>query len=224
MALVAPALLSADFARLGEAIEAIRAGGASMIHIDVADGHFGPEVTVGQPVVASIRRHTNLMIDLRLAVERPERYVRDFLESGANRVAVHPESTRQLFGLVELIRAKGAKAGVALNPETPVDSLTDVLGEIDSLTIVSANLGVDGTFIPWSTAKVRQAARRRTELGLDFDLQVEGGIELSHIQELIAAGADILVAGSAIFKGGNPKSKLAEMIRLASKSPLTLEA
>ncbi len=223
MALVAPALLSANFAHLGEAIRALETEGVSLLHIDISDGHFGPEITVGQPVVASLRRHTRLSLDLRLAIESPERYVKDFLNAGADRLAIHPESTRHLPRLIELIRAKGAKAGMALNPQSPLDLVADLLGEIDFLTIVSADSGVDDQFIPWSTGKVRQAAQRRDRQGLDFQVQVEGGVDFSNIEDLVTAGADILAVGSAIFSEDNPRS-LAEMIRLASRPPQTLRA
>ncbi len=202
----------------------MEAEGASILHIDVSDGHFGPEITVGQPVVLSLRRHTRLALDLRLAIERPERYLNDFLEAGGDRVAVHPESTWHLPRLIESIRAKGARAGLALNPQSPVDLVADLLGEIDFLTIVSANQGLDGQFIPWSMGKIRQAARQREHRGLDFQVQVEGGVDFTNIEELVAAGADILVTGSAIFSEGNPRLRLAEMIRLASRSRPTLLA
>lgn len=216
MALIAPALLSSDFARLGEALETIEQAGASMVHIDVTDGHFAPGITVGQPVIASLRRATDLTLDLRLAIERPERYARQFIEAGADRIAVHPESTRQLGRLLESIRAGGAQAGVALSTSASLDSAEEVLGDVDFVTVLTARLGVDDGFVPRSIEKVSACSRRREERRLDFAIQVEGGVTDGQFEELIRAGADILVVGSVIFHSDNPRARLSEMIRLAS--------
>jgi ribulose-phosphate 3-epimerase len=224
MPLVAPALVSADFARLGEALEMIRAAGARMIHVDVADGHFVPDLTVGQPVIASLRRATDLELDVHLLVERPERYVADFVNAGADRVSVHAEATPQLHHALELIRKRGGKAGVALNPATSVESIGCVLSDVDFLTILCADLaGERGlreqAFIPGSKSKIRTAAEIRDAYRLTFAVQAEGAIGLDNIGALIHAGADILVAGSAIFHDGSPKSRLSEMVRLAAETP-----
>jgi ribulose-phosphate 3-epimerase len=217
-ALVAPALLSADFARLGEALGIIKSAGASMVHVDVMDGHFTPDLSVGQPVIASLRRATDLVLDVRLAIERPERFVAEFTKAGADRVAVHPESTTDLHRTLDLVRGQGSKAGVALNLGTPLSSVRDVLEEIDFLTILAAESGLrERPFVPRSVAKVRNAARMRDERRLEFAIQVEGGVGFDNLEELIRAGADILVAGSAIFHSDNPKTRLIEMIRLASE-------
>lgn len=188
-----------------------------MVHIDVTDGHFTPDVSVGQPVLARLRQATDLVLDVRLAIERPERFADDFLKAGADRVSIHVESTPHWHSTLESVRARRAKAGVALNPETPVDSIEDALGDLDFLTILSADLGADDRFIPWAAAKVRQAARLREDRRLGFAIQVEGGIGFENVEELIRSGADILVAGSAIFHSENPKARLQEMIRLASE-------
>lgn len=218
MALIAPALLSADFARLGEALGIIKSAGASMIHVDVMDGHFTPDLTVGQPVIASLRRSTDLVLDVRLAIERPERFIAEFVKAGADRVSVHPESTPDLYLALDLIRRQGVKAGVAMNPATPLSSVVDALEELDYLTVVAAESGLDqGTFIPGSMTKVGAAARMRDERRLEFAIQVEGGVGLNNLEQLIRAGADILVAGSAIFHSDNPKGRLTEMIHLASE-------
>ncbi|HKS96987.1 MAG TPA: ribulose-phosphate 3-epimerase [Terriglobia bacterium] len=224
MVWIAPALLSANFARLGEALEIAKSAGATMVHIDVTDGHFTPDVSVGQPVLARLRQATDLVLDVRLAIERPERFADDFLKAGADRVSIHVESTRHWHSTLESVRARRAKAGVALNPETPVDLIEDALGDLDFLTILSADLGADGRFIPWAAAKVRQAARLREDRRLGFAIQVEGGIGLESVEELIRSGADILVAGSAIFHSENPKARLQEMIRLASEVRQTSRA
>ena len=217
MALVAPALLSADFARLGEALGIIKAAGASMVHVDVMDGHFTPDLTVGQPVIRSLRRATDLALDVRLAIERPERYVGEFIEAGADRIAIHPESTARLGLVLQLIRARRAKAGVALNTATRVESVTEVLEDVDFVTILSAHSGVDDPFVPRSAGKISSCSQIRANRRLDFAIQVEGGVGFDNIEELIQAGADILVTGSAIFDSGNPKDRLTQMIRLASE-------
>ncbi|MGO9273196.1 MAG: ribulose-phosphate 3-epimerase [Terriglobia bacterium] len=261
MALIAPALLAADFARLGEALDAIERAGATMVHVDVMDGHFTSRITVGQPVVKSLRQRTRLSFDVHLLIERPERYAAQFVEAGADRLAVHPESTTQLHRVLELIRARGAKVGVALNPATTVGSVADVLCEVDFLTILCADAGADlgqpptrcgdeqstreaqgfsaahdagdvqgygsaqsygqpkveptaATPIPASLRKIRAAARARQEQGLGFAIVAEGGVTFESWRELAGAGADILVAGSAIFHTDNPKACLTELIRL----------
>ena len=217
MALVAPSLNAADLSRLGEALDAIKAAGASMLHVDVMDGHFVPDIAMGQPVVASLRRATNLALDVHLLIERPERYVAQFIEGGADRVAVHPESTPHFHRVLELIRQHGAKAGAALNPATPVELLEDVLAELDFVTILSTDPGVRGaSFIPGSAEKVRCAASARESRRLNFAIQVEGGVGFENLDALLGAGADILVAGSAIFQYDDPKARLIEMIRRAS--------
>jgi ribulose-phosphate 3-epimerase len=216
MALIAPSLLAADFARLGEALRLIKEAGASMVHVDVMDGHFVPEITVGQPVIKSLRKATDLVLDLHLLVERPERYAQEFVESGADRVAIHAEATPNLHRVLGLVRAGGAKAGLALNPSTTLESVADVLEDIDYLLILSADLGFPhSAFIPRTANKVERAGALRAELHKDFLIQVEGCIGLDQVAELRRAGADILVAGSAIFQGDEPGERLTEISRLA---------
>jgi ribulose-phosphate 3-epimerase len=208
MALIAPSLLAADFARLGEALHTIKAVGAPMLHLEVMDGHFVEEITVGQPVVRSLRKATNLVLDLHLLIERPERYVAEFVELGADRVSVHLEATTRLHRVLEQIRKLGAKAGVALNPATPIETIVDLVGEFDYLSVLSSDPGLSE----------RAAAFLRDERRADFAIQVEGGIRSEHLAELTQAGADILVAGSAIFNSDDPKARLSEMLRLVSAS------
>jgi ribulose-phosphate 3-epimerase len=210
-------LLAADFARLGEALEIIKAAGARMVHVDVMDGHFTPDLTVGQPVIASLRKATDLVLDVHLLIERPERFVTEFVEAGAERLSIQAEATAHLCRVLDLIRGRGAKAGVALNPSTPVESVTEVLEEIDFLTILTAEPGVkEQPFLPRSGAKVAAASRVREDRHLNFALQVEGGIGFDNVEELVRVGADILVAGSAIFHKDDPKARLRELVRLAS--------
>jgi len=219
MALIAPSLLAADFARLGDALRTIKDAGAGMVHVDVMDGHFVEDISVGQPVVRSLRKATDLILDIHLLIERPERYVAEFLAAGADRLAVHIEATTRLHELLEVIRTQGVKAGIALNPSTPVDSIVDLVGEFDYLSILSSDPGLsERSFIPGSLEKVRAAATLRDQRRADFAIQVEGGIRVEHMEALLQAGADILVAGSAIFNTEDPKARLGEMLRLISGS------
>jgi ribulose-phosphate 3-epimerase len=222
MALIAPSLLAADFARLAEALEIIKAAGAPMVHLDVMDGHFVPDITVGQPVIAGLRKATDLPFDVHLLIERPERYVAEFVEAGADRICVHAEATPHLHRVLDLIHAQGAKGGVALNPASPVESLVEVLGEVDFLNILTADPGrEEQAFIPAAVGKVRAASHIRAELHLDFALQVEGAVGRGNLEELARAGADILVVGSVIFDNDDPQARLTEMIRWAGEIDLT---
>lgn len=222
MALIAPSLLAADFSRLAEALELIKSAGATMVHVDVADGHFAPDLTVGQPVIRSLRNATDLVLDVHLMIERPERYAAEFVDAGADRVSVHVESTANLHRVLDMVRVRGAKAGAALNPSTPVDALEDVLGQLDFVTLLTADPGLkEQPFIPGSLDKIRRAARVRDERRLKFAVEVEGGVSLERVEEMVQAGADILVAGSAIFHNDNPKARLADLIRLGSTARQT---
>jgi ribulose-phosphate 3-epimerase len=222
MALVAPSILAADFTRLGEALGMVKAAGAAMIHVEVMDGHFLPDITVGQPVIASLRKATDLVLDVHLQIERPERYAAEFVELGADRLCVHAEATPHLHRVLDLIRARGAKAGAALNPATPLEAITDILGDLDFLTILTADGGLqEQRFIPGMVSKLRAAAQVRAARRLDFAIQVEGGVSLENAESLARAGADILVAGSAIFSNVDPKARLGELMRLAAGTPQT---
>ena len=220
MALIVPSLLAADFARLGEALSIIKAAGAPMLHLEVMDGHFVEDISIGQPVVESLRKATDLVLDLHLLIERPERYIADFIQAGADRISVHVEATSRLHQVLSQIREQGAKAGVALNPATPVEAIVDVVGEFDFLSVLSSDPGLsERAFIPRSVEKVRAAASLRHGRRADFAIQVEGGIRTEHLEQLARAGADILVAGSAIFNSDDPKSCLNEMQRVVSAGP-----
>ena len=222
MALIAPSLLAADFSRLAEALELIKGVGATTVHVDVADGHFSPDLTVGQPVIRSLRNATDLALDVHLMIERPERFAADFVDLGADRVSVHAEATTNLHPVLAAIRARGAKAGVALNPSTPVEALEESLGELDILTILTADPGLkEQPFIPGSLDKIRRAVKARDARQLKFAIQVEGGVSLERVEEMVQAGADILVAGSAIFHYENPRARLADLIRLAATARQT---
>jgi ribulose-phosphate 3-epimerase len=225
MALIAPSLLAADFARLGEALDTLKAVGAPMFHLEVMDGHFVEEISVGQPVVRSLRKASDLVMDLHLLIERPGRYLDDYVEAGADRISVHYESTTRLHQLLEQIRNQGVKAGVALNPATPIETMVDLVGEFDYLVILSADPGLsERPFLPRAVEKVHAAASLRKERRADFAIQVEGGIRSEHLEQLVRAGADILVAGSAIFHNDDPKARWSEMLRLVSAPPVTSKA
>ena len=217
MALIAPSILAADFARLAEALGIIKAAGATMVHVDVMDGHFVPDLTVGQPVIRSLRKATDLVLDVHLLIERPERYAAQFVEEGADRVALHFEATKQLGRALDSIRAQGAKAGVAVNVSTPIEALAEVLDEVDFLVILAAEPGIpEKAFLPRTLAKVQAAARGREVRRGEYVIEVEGGVRFDNFEEILRAGADILVTGSAIFSSENPKVRLEEMIRRAA--------
>jgi len=221
MALIATSIVAADWTRLGEALETTRAAGVSMVHVDVMDGHFVPEISVGQPVVASLRKATELPVEVHLLVERPERFVEDFLKAGADRVSVQFEATHQLPGLLDSIRARGAKAGVALTYRTPLDAVSEILGELDFVTILCAQPTLrdcKNEFIPRSIEKLRGALRTREEKRLSFAIEAEGGIGAGNFEQVATAGADILVVGSDIFTNVDPLNLLAHMVRTAAQS------
>lgn len=200
MTLVCPSLRAADLARLGEQLESIRKAGARMIHLDVSDGHFRPEVGFGVPVVESIRKATDLTLDVHLLVERPDRFITDFVSAGADRIAVHPETTHDLYRSLRLIRKQGAIAGVALSPATPLESVSDLLADLDFLNVLSADPGeAEEDYIPYAASKLKAAAGLRASRGAQLSLQVEGAIGRERIDELIEAGANIIVVGAASF-------------------------
>lgn len=221
MAIIAPSLLAWDFARLGEALASIQSAGASLVHIDVSDGHFAGEITVGLPVIRSIRKATNLVLDVHLLVERPERFVADFLAAGADRLAVHAEATANLHAAIEAIRSRGGKAGVAIQPATPLEAVSEVIEDLDFLILLTADAGSE-RFIPSMLAKVKEAARLRARGNRKTEIEVEGGIGFEDVEQVVQAGADILVAGSAILNSDNPKARLSEWIRLAAVENHTL--
>ncbi|HEV7719050.1 MAG TPA: ribulose-phosphate 3-epimerase [Arsenicitalea sp.] len=200
---IAPSILSADFARLGEEIRAIDAGGADYIHIDVMDGHFVPNITIGPLIVAAIRPLTNKFFDVHLMIAPVDPYIAAFAKAGADCITIHAEAGPHLHRSLQAIRAEGKKAGVAINPATPVSALEHVINDIDLLLVMSVNPGFGGqSFIPESLVKIRQA--RDLIGGRPIDLEVDGGITANNAADVAAAGANVFVAGSAIFSGNNP--------------------
>lgn len=198
---VAPSILSADFSRLGEEIKAVEASGADMIHVDVMDGHFVPNITIGPPVVSAIRRVTKLPLDVHLMITNPEQYISAFAGSGADIITVHVETPYHLNRLIQSIREhSGVRASVSLNPATPLTSLDYILDDIDMVLIMSVNPGFGGqAFIPSALEKIVRLRKRIDERGLKTQIEVDGGIKPENAAEIAGAGADILVAGSAIF-------------------------
>jgi len=204
---IAPSILSADFSRLGEEIEAVKRGGATILHVDVMDGHFVPNLTVGIPVVESIAAATNLPIDAHLMISEPGRYAEEFVAAGAKMVSVHVEADAHLHRTLNSIRTAGARAGVVLNPATPIESLGEALPYADYVLVMSVNPGFGGQkFIATSTDKVRRLRRMIDERQLDVRIEIDGGIGLKNIAEVVSAGAEIIVAGSAIFGAGDPEA------------------
>jgi len=212
--LLAPSLLSADFARLGEELRMIEAAGAQVVHVDVMDGRFVPNITIGLPVVESLRKATTLPLDCHLMIVEPLRYAADFVKAGADWVSVHQEADTHLHRTLASIRQAGGKAGVVLNPGTPVETLIDLVGDFDFVLLMSVNPGFGGqSFIPRVLDKVRRLDALRTERGLPFFIQVDGGVGMKNAADLISAGADCLVAGNAVFKAENPQTAVAGLLR-----------
>jgi ribulose-phosphate 3-epimerase len=215
---IAPSILSADFARLGEAVEQAEAAGADWIHVDVMDGHFVPNLTIGPPVVAALRRVTKLPLDVHLMIDAPERYVEAFADAGADLLTVHQEATLHLHRTVQAIQHRGMRAGVSLNPATPVAALDEILPYLDMVLIMSVNPGFGGqSFIPTSTAKIARVRARLDDLGRDgVELQVDGGIGPDTAAEVVDAGATVLVAGAAVFGGAGSVADNIRSIRHAA--------
>jgi ribulose-phosphate 3-epimerase len=213
---ILPSILSADFARLGEQIAALESAGCRMLHVDIMDGHFVPNITIGPPVVQSLRQATRAILDVHLMIEDPDKYAPVFIEAGADQVSVHQEACRHLDRTLRMIRSEGAKAGVVINPGTPVATLEDVLDVADYVLIMSVNPGFGGQqFIPNALRKVRELAALRKERGLHFPIEIDGGANLQNIGKIIDAGVEWVVAGSSIFHTVNPPAAFEEMRRLA---------
>jgi ribulose-phosphate 3-epimerase len=212
MAEIAPSILSADFARLAEEIAAAERGGAGVLHVDVMDGHFVPNITIGLPVVKSLKRVTRLPIDTHLMIEEPGRYAEQFVEAGAQMVSVHVEADPHLHRTLMAIKSKGAMAGVVLNPATPLVALEEALPYADYVLVMSVNPGFGGQkFIKTSLDKVRRLRRMIDERGLKTRIEIDGGIDRTNIGEIVAAGAEIIVAGSAVFGNSDPEKSVREL-------------
>jgi ribulose-phosphate 3-epimerase len=209
---IAPSILSADFARLGEAVAAAERGGADLIHVDVMDGHFVPNITIGVPVVKSLKRIAKVPLDVHLMIENADRYIEAFVEAGAAMISVHVEALRHVHRTIQAIKALGAQAGVVLNPGTSVEALVEIAGDVDYVLVMSVNPGFGGqTFIPRSESKLREVRALLDAAGSQAPIEIDGGVDLKNVAQVVAAGARIIVAGSAIFNTPDPERATREL-------------
>jgi ribulose-phosphate 3-epimerase len=218
---LAPSILAADFAHLADQIRAAGAGGGSVIHVDIMDGHFVPNITIGPPVVRSLRKATKLPLDCHLMIENPDQYIPEFAEAGADWISVHQEATRHLNRSLHLVKQHGCRAGVVINPATPVDTLREVLDIVDYVLVMSVNPGFGAQeFIPGVLHKIRYLSELRTERGLNYRIEVDGGIALDTVGAVVRAGAEILVAGNAVFGHGDPTTNAQGLLKAATEATL----
>src|SRR5579872_3121693 len=209
---ILPSILAADFARLGEEIAPLEAAGCSMLHVDVMDGHFVPNFTLGPPVVASLRKVTKMTLDVHLMIADPDRYAPIFIEAGADQILVHQEACVHLDRTLRMIQSEGARAGVVINPATPVAMLDEVLDVADYVLIMSVNPGFGGQrFIPNALDKIRRLTRTKRERQLQFPIEIDGGVTKENVSDIVRAGAEWIVAGSSIFHTVNPAAAFEEM-------------
>lgn len=212
MALIAPSILSADFSRIGEAVKVAEDAGADLIHLDVMDGHFVPNLTMGPALVASLRKRTRLPLDVHLMVENPRLFIPKFQEAGADWISFHLEASKDLPKDVAYLKGLGRKAGIALNPETPIDLLEEVLPDLDFVLLMSVHPGRGGqSFIPSCLDKIRNLKAWIEKKELRVPIEVDGGIKLDNLEKFVAAGTDIIVAGSAIFEAEDPAAVIRDM-------------
>jgi ribulose-phosphate 3-epimerase len=216
---IAPSILASNFARLGDEIRMVEQAGAEVIHVDVMDGHFVPNISIGIPVVESLRKATRLPLDVHLMIERPEEYIEDFVRAGATRVLVHEEATVHLDRALAMIREHGAEAGAAINPATPVAMLSEVFDKVDTVLVMSVNPGFGGQkFIRGALEKIRQLNQLRTRYNATFRIEVDGGVDLENIAELAQAGANTFVAGTSIFHTSDPAAAARQLRKLATEA------
>ena len=213
---LAPSILSADFARLGEQAQAAVGGGATVLHVDIMDGHFVPNLTIGPPVVASLRKVVTVPFDCHLMIERPDDFIPAFAEAGANWISVHQEACLHLDRTLHLIASHGCKPGVVINPATPVHTLDDVLPLVHHVLVMSVNPGFGGqSFIRSSLKKIELLAQLRESRGLNFRIEIDGGVHHDTVADIVRAGAEILVAGSAIFDHASPRESATQLLQVA---------
>ena len=218
---LAPSILSADFAHLGDEVARATAGGAALIHVDIMDGHFVPNITIGPPVVKSLRKATQLPLDCHLMIENPDQYIPDFAAAGADWISVHQEACRHLNRTLHLIKDHGCLAGAVINPATPVDTLREVLGIVDYVLVMSVNPGFGGQkFIAETLHKVRKLAEIRSERGYSYRIEIDGGVALDTVSDIVRAGAEILVAGNAVFGKGDAKENAQALLDAARSASL----
>ncbi len=218
---LAPSILSADFARLAEEARTALQGGATLLHVDVMDGHFVPNITIGPPVVAALRKVVEAPLDVHLMIENPDQYIPAFVDAGADWISVHQEACRHLHRTLELIRGRGVRAGVVVNPATPVQTLGEVLEMVDFVLVMSVNPGFGGQkFIPASLEKIRKLGTMRNARGASFRIEVDGGIGLDTIGDVVRAGAEVLVAGNAVFGKGDAAENVRRLLKAAAEATL----
>jgi ribulose-phosphate 3-epimerase len=218
---IAPSILSADFAHLADQIHAVAEGGATVLHVDVMDGHFVPNLTIGPPVVASLRKVTRLPLDVHLMIENPDLFIPAFVDAGADWISVHQEACVHLHRTLDLIRGHNVNAGVVINPATPVQMLENILDMVDHVLVMSVNPGFGGQkFIPMVLQKVRQLVEMRAERRANFRIEIDGGIGNDTVAEAVRAGVEILVAGNAVFGQGNPRENTQRLLKLAQEATL----
>ena len=216
---IAPSILASNFAKLGEDVRAVEQGGADVIHVDVMDGHFVPNISIGVPVVASLHKATRLPLDVHLMIERPEEYIERFVKAGANRILIHQEATVHLDRALTMIRELGAQPGVAINPATPVATLTDVFDKVDTVLVMSVNPGFGGQkFIPGAIEKIRLLNQWRARYNGGFRIEVDGGVDAENTAELAQAGANTFVAGTSIFHTPDPAAAVRQIRKLATEA------
>ncbi len=216
---IAPSILAANFAKLGDEVRIVEEAGADIIHVDIMDGHFVPNISLGIPVVASLRKATRLLLDVHLMIEQPELYIEDFIRAGGSRILVHQEATVHLDRALAMIRELGAEAGAAINPATPVSMLSEVLDKVDTVLVMTVNPGFGGQkFIPNTYEKIRQLNQMRARYNASFRIEVDGGVEPENTAELAQAGANTFVAGTSIFHTADPAAATRQLKKLATQA------
>ena len=215
---LAPSILSADFARLLEDVKKVEKAGCEYLHIDVMDGHFVPNITLGPAIVKALRKDVNMVFDAHLMIENPDNYIKEFADAGCDIIVVHQEACTHLHRTIQNIKSHGVKAGVALNPATPIETIKYVLEDVDMVLLMSVNPGFGGqSYIPVVTKKIKELRALIDEMGLDIDIEVDGGVKPSNISEVVNAGANVIVAGSAIFNAGDIDEAVKSLRENASK-------
>ena len=215
---LAPSILSADFARLLEDVKKVEKAGCEYLHIDVMDGHFVPNITLGPGIVKSLRKDVNMVFDAHLMIENPDNYIKEFADAGCDIIVVHQEACTHLHRTIQNIKSHGIKAGVALNPATPIETIKYVLQDVDMVLLMSVNPGFGGqAYIPVVTEKIKELKALIDKMNLDIDIEVDGGVKPSNIAEVVNAGANVIVAGSAIFNAGNIDEAVKSLRENASK-------
>ena len=215
---LAPSILSADFARLLEDVKKVEKAGCEYLHIDVMDGHFVPNITLGPGIVKSLRKDVNMVFDAHLMIENPDNYIKEFADAGCDIIVVHQEACTHLHRTIQNIKSHGIKAGVALNPATPIETIKYVLQDVDMVLLMSVNPGFGGqSYIPVVTEKIKELKALIDKMNLDIDIEVDGGVKPSNIAEVVNAGANVIVAGSAIFNAGNIDEAVKSLRENASK-------